>query len=177
MENNLNKVLKDATDVLNEEIKVQFVRQGHHLTGAWEDSLKTEIIDNEAIGTANDYGSIVNAGVPASRIPFGKRKGGANSSAGSAETSAYIMGLFNYWKLRKPGISDKEAMGLAFATANVQKREGMSTINSRIFSLTSKRQRFMNDLDMTATNKVMAKGIHAIIKDECLTPNKIYVQW
>ena len=150
------QVLTEATTVLNEEIKVQFVRQGHHLSGAWEDSIATEIKGDVAIGTALYYGSIVNAGTPASRIPYGGQSSGAT-------TSKYIQGLYGYFQAR--GLTDKDALRAAFATAKVQKKEGMSTIVSRSYSETGIRQRFMDAIDHSGMGQIINNGMYEIISN------------
>ena len=147
------ELLFDAADLLNDEIKKAFQEQGHHLTGMWEESLSaTSYAPNEVEGWAMSYGAVVDAGVTPDRIPFGGESfhgtGGVGiSGSGESETfhptSKYIQGLFNFWKLRKPGISDKDALSLAFATAKVQKKEGMSTNASRAYSETGERQKFI----------------------------------
>lgn len=145
-------ILQGAAEMINEEIRKIFREQGHHLTGAWEDSLSsTSFSENEIEGRAKSYGAIVNEGVPASRIPFGGEGSfsgvGIGGGTGEGESfhpvSQYIQGLFRFWKLRKPGITDKEALSLAFATAHVQKKEGMSTVNSQRYSQWGDRQHFV----------------------------------
>jgi len=147
-------ILLDGAKFLNDEIKKAFEEQGHYLTGMWEKSLSnTSYTTGEIEGWAKAYGAIVDAGVAPGRIPFGGEgdfigSGGVGiSGSGENETfhpvSAYIQGLYNFWKLRKPGISDKEALSLAFATAKVQKKEGMSTQGSRAFSQSGERQQFL----------------------------------
>lgn len=141
------QILFEASQVINDEIKVSFARQGHSLTGAWENSIYAQQIGGDEVeGLALTYGSIVDAGTTADRIPYSGNGGGG--------VSQYIQGLFNFWKLRKPGITDKEALSLAFATAKVQKEEGMSTFGSRAYSETQNRQRFIEDALVETESKV-----------------------
>lgn len=154
------EILLLASKVINDEIIQHFEQQGHRLTGAWEDSLRADEIGDGVTGYAYKYGSIVDAGTTAARIPFSE-----NSGAG---TSKYIAGLMQFWKLRKPGISDKEALSLAFATAKVQKKEGMSTLGSRDYSATKQRQRFIEDaLDATEgkTKEIVFGGLVELIDE------------
>ena len=141
------QILLEASQVINDEIKVAFARQGHSLTGAWENSIYAQGLNSDEVeGLALSYGAIVDAGTTADRIPYSGNGGGG--------VSQYIQGLFNFWKLRKPGITDKEALSLAFATAKVQKKEGMSTVGSRPYSETQQRQRFIEDAFIDTESKV-----------------------
>lgn len=132
-----HSILQNAAFIIDAEIKKIFAEQGHSLTGAWEDSVSsTSTAPNEIEGWAKTYGAILNEGVTPGKIPF--------NGAGSGGTSKYIQGLVNFWKLRKPGITEKQALQLAFATANAQKKEGMSTVASRVFSTWGDRQHYIN---------------------------------
>lgn len=179
-------ILTLGAKVLNEEIRKGFAEQGHTLTGIWEKSLSnTSYEPNEIEGWAPMYGSIVDAGIEPGRIPFGGQgfEGtGGVGIRGSGEnetfhpTSKYIQGLFNFWKLRKPGISDKEALSLAFATARVQKREGMSTIASRAFSKTGERQKFLQQAFNNSDEKVsdiIFTGLVGIVNSESIEQKEI----
>jgi len=179
------EILFDATEILNDEIKKAFQEQGHHLTGLWEQSLSaTSYAPNEVEVSARSYGSIVDAGVSPDRIPFGGQSTGnygvGISGSGDNEsfhgTSKYIQGLFNFWKLRKPGISDKEALGLAFATAKVQKKEGMSTSGSRVFSESGERQRFVEQAFIQADTMVsdlVFEGLAGIINESSIEEKEL----
>lgn len=143
------QILLDAADLLNDEIRKAFQEQGHHLTGLWEKSLSaTSYAPGTVEGVAKSYGNIVDAGTLPDRIPYG------GSGNGNGGTSQYIQGLFRFWKLRKPGCSDKEALSLAFATAKKQKKEGMSTNASRAYSSTGERQKFVEVAFAHADEKV-----------------------
>lgn len=151
-------ILKKAAAILDDNIRKEFRAQGHHLTGAWENSVKSSVVvtpDGAMVeGFANTYGSIVNAGTTPARIPFG------GTGTGNGGTSKYIQGLINYFKLR--GLSDKEAVRAAFATAHVQKREGMSTIGSRQYSGTGERQRYLE-----ATERAIGSEVDQVVYDGC----------
>lgn len=153
-------ILLEASKVLNEEIIQSFREQGHTLTGEWENSLRADEIDGGVTGYAKSYGSIVDAGTTAGKIPFSENSG--------AESSQYIAGLVRFWKLRKPGITDREALSLAFATAKVQKKEGMSTLASRNYSATRERQRFIEDAFTSterAVNTIVYSGLVDIVNE------------
>ncbi len=128
-------ILTDAANFLDSRIKIEWEAQGHHMSGAWENSITHEMVsESEIAGLASAYGAIVNAGTKPDRIPYGGVPTGA-------KTSAYIQGLYNYFKAK--GKTHKEAMSFAFATAKKQKKEGMSTVASRVYSSTGQRQHFL----------------------------------
>ena len=116
-------------------IKKQFLLQGHKLTGTLIDSIEQQVqvrVSGARIQVlAESYAKFVNNGVAAANIPFG---GGGSG----ARTSKYIQGLKNFARLRF-GVSDKEALSIAFAIARKHKREGMPTRSSSRFSKTGKR--------------------------------------
>lgn len=119
---------------LKEDLRKEIVEQGHHLTGALEDSVKSTVNLSNDISLqmeANDYIDPLNDGVPASRIPF-------NSQQSRGGTSKYIQGLKRFAELRF-GAEGKEALGIAFAIAKTHEKTGMPTPGSYAFSKTGKR--------------------------------------
>ena len=160
-------ILELAVPLVESNIKKEFQAQGHHLTGAWEQSISSVKTENRVEGYAKSYGSIVDAGMTPDKIPFGgtSTKSGLNSGI----KSQYIQGLTRFWMLRKPGISEKEALRLAFATANVQKQEGMSTAASYRFSQTGQRQKFIEAVKRAITpevDNIITKGFDKYIEAE-----------
>ena len=127
------EILKRVSETLDDAIVKEFRTQGHSLTGATEESIKGKIMGDRVEGQMNDSGLIVNAGTNSNRIPYNRGSGGKKSK--------YIDGLTNFFMLK--GLPEKEARKAAFATAQVQKREGMSTLGSRKFSKSGKRQQFI----------------------------------
>lgn len=110
--------------------------QGHNLTGALISSLEYKVRATALTVTvdflSNNYGEYLNAGVPASRIPYtpgGTRRGGS---------SKYIGALIRYVE-RRMGLRGREAVGVAFAIARAHKREGMPTRASYRFSRNNRR--------------------------------------
>jgi hypothetical protein len=104
--------------------------QGHRLTGALEQSLQF-VIKETGGGVlctmyGADYSIFLEKGVAASNIPFtpGRR--------GNGGTSQYITGLIIFWQNR--GLSGRDEIGAAFATATKHSREGMPTRASYRFS-------------------------------------------
>jgi len=176
-------------------LKQEFEKQGHLLTGEWEDSIiSQEVGDGEVEIMAQAYGMVVDQGITPDRIPYGGvstwNTGAGTSGSGfgfghtegtgdyHAKFSLYIQALQKYWKLRKPGISDKAALRLAFATAEVQKVEGMSTEASKAFSATGERQHFMETLTTLFEDTVdesIFEGLDLIIEQTAKEPKKMYL--
>ena len=124
-------------EYLRNRLGQELLAQGHRLTGELISSLEYKI-QTTANGLtldffASEYGTYLNTGVPASRIPYtpGRRGGGGG-------TSAYIQGLIRYTQ-RRMGLRGKEAVSAAFAIARKHKREGMPTRASFRFSSNNRR--------------------------------------
>lgn len=130
-------ILAEVMKALQTDLREEITRQGHVLTGRMRDSVDytVEVEGSQLIGRMfiEDYGAILEVGVTASRIPYGGRTGVGGKSL-------YIEGLINFWRLR--GLSGREAISAAFATATVQKREGMPTRASYQHSQTGERTGF-----------------------------------
>jgi len=133
------ETLESVLKLIQDELRAELAAQGHRLTGALENSLqyKIEVKSTVAIGRiySEDYGIFVELGVSPERIPFGKGKGGGK------KTSYYIQGLIAFWEKR--GLSGREAISAAFATAHVHAREGMPSRASYRFSSTGQRTGFV----------------------------------
>ena len=69
------EILRKGSMFLSEKLIAEFVDQGHHLTGGWENSLKYSILstgtETISTGTANFYGGIINAGTNQSNVLMG----------------------------------------------------------------------------------------------------------
>lgn len=171
--NSLTKAVVEACANISGAVRDEWVAQGHHLSGAWEDSLTAEVADDgtNATGYATAYGLIVNAGVQAGRIPYG----GPKATPGEGGTSKYIEGLINYFIAR--GLGPEEAMRAAFATANVHKKEGLSTAASSRFSSNGQRQEFVQAVDKALgakVDEVIVKGADVYVFDELIQePKKV----
>ncbi|SIS72212.1 MULTISPECIES: hypothetical protein [Chryseobacterium] len=126
-------ILRRASKAIDDAVIDEFKSQGHSLTGATEKSIQGKVLGDRVEGEMADHGFILNAGTKASRIPYKRGSGGG--------TSKYIEGLKTFFRLR--GLSEQEAERAAFATANVQKKEGMSTGGSKQYSKTGERQKFV----------------------------------
>lgn len=134
----LESIITAAMDDIRKLLIAELSAQGHRNTGALEKSLSYEVKREGdgivAVMTAFEYGLYVEFGVPASRIPYtlGWRKRGGNSK--------YIQGLVTFFSHK--GLSPREALGAAFATARKHKREGMPTRGSYAFSSNGRRTGF-----------------------------------
>lgn len=154
-------LLTRAIKVLDASCKQELIRQGHSLTQILENSIKGKITGSKAEGNMLNYGFIVNDGTKPEKIPYN------GSGKGSTKSSKYITALINYFKIR--GLSEEEAKRAAFATANVQKKEGMSTFRSRKYSKSKQRQNFLDIALTNATPKVdslLTSGMEGIFEKE-----------
>lgn len=128
--------LESAMKRLQADLRGELKAQGHHLTGRLSESLEYEIEVEGNVITAvmecEDYGLAMEFGVTAERIPY--------SPGSGAKTSKYIQGLIRFWNLR--GVTGREGISAAFATARKHKREGMPTRGSHAFSTTGSRTGF-----------------------------------
>lgn len=142
----LVEIMLELQSLLRDELR----GQGHELTGKLLDSIHFEISSDgtEAVGQMffEDYGVYVNLGVKAERVPFGK---GGGTKGGK---SKYIQGLIEFWEHR--GLSGREAIGAAFATAHVHAREGMPTRASYQHSGTGERTGFVRTAVVDRIDKI-----------------------
>jgi hypothetical protein len=134
----LTHVIEFVMLELRDKLRKSQDDQGHTLTGKLRDSID---YTTEHTGTTivskmymEDYGVFVEFGVSADRIPY-------SGKGGRGGTSKYIQGLISFFELR--GLSGREAVGAAFATAAVHKRDGMPTRRSSRFSKTGERTGFV----------------------------------
>ena len=115
--------------------------QGHLMSGSIVSTMEF-VVEYTAkhidiIGMIYKYGKYIETGVSSDKIPFsgtGKRGG----------KSLYIQALAQYAQL-KLKVSEKESLGVAFAIAYTQKREGMPTRGSYAFTSTGKRTQWIQD--------------------------------
>jgi hypothetical protein len=132
-------IVQQIADLALQSIAIAWRAQGHELTGSAVRDMETRIVQTAKgytiEGYLNDYMASLNTGVPASRIPY--------SPGSGRPRSKYIAGLQRYAKMRM-GVSDKEALRIAFAIASKHKREGMPTRASSRFSSTGKRTGFVD---------------------------------
>ena len=133
--NEIKAVANQIGALTVEAIKVSFRFQGHRLTGNLEKSIGYKVVlDSRGariLIVMEDYGVIQDQGISAQNIPFG--------GTGSSAKSKYIQGLADFAQKRF-FVDIKEATSIAFAIANVHKREGMQTRASSRFSRSGKRR-------------------------------------
>lgn len=140
IKNALEKAGAKTVKRLSDEIKAQ----GHVASGRGINSLKHHVrktgTDTYEISiTGNSYLKPLNDGVPASRIPYTRRKRGE----GRGGTSKYIQGLKDWIAVKRPGMADSERTSIAFAIANTHKETGMPSPGSYQYSNTGKRTQFV----------------------------------
>ncbi|MFW6377555.1 MAG: hypothetical protein ACOCZ5_02810 [bacterium] len=138
-------------ELLKEKLEEEFVLQGHPDTGAFQNSLRGEVVDEDGKTIINiiglEYGLYISKGVEAQNIPY-------TPSRGRGGQSKYITGLHN-WVMRKMGISDaREALGIAFAIAKTHSEQGMPVRNGKLGSgfIESVREKYNQQINE------MAKG-------------------
>lgn len=120
----ITDIYNAAEAFINQFLRKEMVAQGHHLTGAMEDSLdsqaskkgKADIMEGFAIL----YTQFVNDGVPASSASF--------------KQFPFLVEYF-----RQKGFGEREAKGAAAATIRTWMKEGMPTQASKRFSSTGSR--------------------------------------
>lgn len=131
-------ILKKVDTIIKKAFRQELREQGHYLTGGLERSINGDVTEADNVakleGSAANYSGILDDGTTADRVPFNQGSGAGHSK--------YIDGLITYFKLR--GLGDKEAISAAFATAKVQKREGMPTKGSYAYSKNNERKIFID---------------------------------
>lgn len=144
--------------VLIKELTSELEAQGHSLTGSLTQSIEIRARQGLNViffeGIMNDYGLSLDQGVTAPKIPF-------SGSGGGGGVSAYIQGLKRFALLRGMASSDKEATGIAFAIANVQKKEGAPTSGSGKFSKNGRRKGWISSALLSsqdALEKIISDG-------------------
>jgi len=128
--------LQDAMKRLQDDLRKELKAQGHYLTGKLSDSIEYDIrVEGDFVRAEmeiEDYGLSMEFGVKPEKIPY--------SPGSGAGTSKYIQGLISFWNKR--GVTGREGVRAAFATAAKHKKEGMPTRSSFAFSTTGARTGF-----------------------------------
>lgn len=136
-------------ELLVDEIREQIAVQGHNMTGALSKSVEhKERITTDGVVIQfllNDYGVPVNNGIIPARIPYGSFTG--------AKVSKYIQGLKRFAKIRFR-VTEKQALGIAFAIANKHKKEGLPTRGSYRYSKNGKRKNYIEDAILLRTKQI-----------------------
>lgn len=127
----IQDIYQGAEVLINQVIKREMVQQGHHLTGAMEDSLGGDVFtERKAVvlqGIAVNYTQFVNDGFPAESASFKQ-----------------VPFLIDYFQKRGFPIASSNpgtmtAVSMAFATVKKWMKEGMPTQASKRFSSTGSR--------------------------------------
>lgn len=126
----------ELENVLSNALQAEWIAQGHEMNGkiisAIDYVVKQETNTLTLTGMMYPYGNIIAAGTKKEKIPF-------SPPSGRGGTSLYIQALQNYVKLRMRISDEKKSLGIAFAIAQTQKREGMPTRGSYNFTSSGKR--------------------------------------
>lgn len=153
--------LDDLGDFLVKELAYELAQQGHKATGSLISSIEynvTAFADALALEIQYlEYGRYVETGVPANRIPFGKKTG--------AKTSKYIQALIEWVKVKRIA-SGLQAVGLAFGIARKHKQEGMPTRGSFAFSRNGRRtgfQTFVINQNAGKIDDIIQDGLEATV--------------
>lgn len=171
--------LESAMQRLQTDLRKELKAQGHYLTGRLHDSIEYEISAEgdvvRAVMECEDYGLAMEFGVPKERIPY-------TPGSGSGGTSQYIQGLIRFWNLR--GVTGREGVRAAFATAAKHKREGMPTRSSFAFSTTGERTGFASTVlerDLELIGRILEEKTGATLEIQLvpelgrIEPIKIFV--
>ena len=123
-------LLNEVGEMLVKALADKWILQGHNLSGRLIRSIrsKSEIKAREIILelSGESYGNIVNRGVKPENVPYSRGSG--------RRSSKFIEALMRYVKRRGITRNRKKQKQIAFAMANVMKKEGIPTKNSRRFS-------------------------------------------
>lgn len=142
-------IVTDVMQLLQVQLRSQLEQQGHRLSGKLSNSIEFEISasGDEVLGKmyAEDYSGVLEFGVKPARVPY-------SGNGGKGGTSLYIQGLISFWEQR--GLSGREAIGAAFATAKVHAREGMPSRGSFKYSSTGERTGFIRTTIDTNMDKI-----------------------
>lgn len=149
----LKGIVEDIMQLIREAMRDQIDVQGHRMTGKLSDSITFTVSENGSEVTGQmfieDYGVYVEVGVSADRIPYGK---GGGKPGGKSQ---YIQGLISFWEHK--GLSGREAIGAAFATAKVHAREGMPSRSSSKYSQSGKRTGFIKEAVNDKMQEIQSK--------------------
>jgi hypothetical protein len=123
-------IYQSAERLINQVLRKEMIDQGHHLTGAMEDSLSIKISRSDKVDTmegfAAYYAHFVNEGVAAASASFKQ-----------------VPFLIEYFKKR--WLPENEATSAAFATVKTWMKEGMPTQASKRFSQTGSRTNMVDN--------------------------------
>jgi hypothetical protein len=118
-------------EVLTKALEAEWTAQGHTMNNkiiaGIEYVVKQEAASLTLTGMSYFYGNIIAAGTKPDKIPYSGR-------SGRGGTSLYIQALQNYVKQRMKITDEKKSLGIAFAIAQTQHKEGMPTFSPNKFN-------------------------------------------
>lgn len=156
----IQDIYQGAEKLINEVLRKEIIAQGHHLTGALEDSLGSLVsAKGKAVvmeGTAVGYSKFVNEGFPASSANYGQ-----------------VPFLIEYFQKRGFPLASSNpqtptAVALAFATVRKWMKEGMPTQSSKRFSSTGSRTQLIESAFIGAESKIdeyMSDGFDFVVEE------------
>jgi hypothetical protein len=152
----IEEVYRGAEKIINDILRKEMIAQGHHLTGAMEDSLHAEIFKKRnaevMAGFAVHYTKFVNHGFPA--------------SSASYKQIPFLIEYFIKRGYPVKSTSGPDATSLAFGTVTKWMKEGMPTQASKRFSSTGSRTNMIENAFVGNKEKIdeyMLKGFNSVI--------------
>lgn len=163
----LRSHINEILEFVKQELIDEYEAQGHKLSGALADQMKIEIttLTDGVMGIIfiNDYYKYLDKGVSANRIPYTQGSG--------KKSSKFIEGLIRFFQIRL-NLSQDQAKGAAFATAQKMKKEGMPTRGSYAFSKNGKRTDFFTGTILRSqaailqgVNDLFGEAMNAVINE------------
>lgn len=149
-----------AERLINEVLRKEMIAQGHHLTGAMEDSLGSDIYkkgkEDIMQGTAINYTKFVNEGFPAQSASF--------------RQFPFLLEYFiqRGYPVASSNSATLTASQLAAMTIRKWMREGMPTQSSKRFSKTGNRTNMIEDALFAAEPKIdelMGNGFDFVVEE------------
>jgi hypothetical protein len=152
------KVFENAVTDGQQEQKAQ----GHYASGKLAESFETKLnVRYDGVSfqlLTEQYGAILDSGVPANRVPYTRGSG--------ARSSKFIEELFDWSIRKKPSLSEFERKKFVFAVANKMKAEGSPTQNSFSFSQNGRRTNWIeNGIQKPITERINESVFAPIIQD------------
>ena len=157
------KVRQEFEKFIKAELLKTWTAQGHNMDGTVVREM--DIILERTMDTISflfyslPYGTYMEAGVPASKIPF--------SGIGGGGKSAYIQALISY-ALKKLNVANLgEAKSAAFAIAYTHKKQGMPSTSSNRFSSTGRRTGWIADtmqVNRSMIRQFMLRYVEGILR-------------
>lgn len=166
----LSNLMEQLGQVVARSAARELVAQGHRLTGSLIQSLEADVQTAQGIVInvlGNAYGTVLDTGVSADKIPYSGRRA---TRGRSAKKSKYITALIEYAR-RRMNADPREAKRIAFAIAAKHTREGMPTRSSYRYSRTGKRTMWIDD-SVDAAQAEIAELLFAFINDSLVITTK-----